>query len=138
MAQRSDMARKIKFQADGVELVDLVKFGEINLEELTVEVPSYTKIVTILSGTRKINPITVTFKVRRDSAVIKQLEDWRVNRLIKDVTVIETDGTGTEYFRWLMPACELGNMKIPEADHASPTYAQREYTLYPEDAQAVS
>ena len=121
MPQRADMARKIKFQADGVELVDLVKFGEINLEELTVEVPSYNKIVTILSGTRKINPITLTFKIRRDSIVLKTLKSWWINREIHDSTIIETDGTGTEYNRWLMPSCELGNAKFPEYDAASPT-----------------
>lgn len=131
--QRNDQARKTKVIIDGSEILDLVKLGEINFEDLSVEVPSFDKIRTILSGTEKINPITMNFKIRRDSETIKLIRAWRSNRQIKDVTIIETDGTGVEYHRLLLPQCEAGNMKLPEYDASSPTYAQAEIVIYPFD-----
>lgn len=131
--QRNDMARKIKCQVDGSELLDIVKFGEVFYEDMTIEVPEFQKITTILSDVTKINPITITVKIRRDSDTIKNIRDWRKNREIKDVTVVETDGTGVEYHRTLLPSCECGNMKLPEYDAASPTYAQAEFIIYPYD-----
>jgi hypothetical protein len=133
MPQANDMVRKLKIQIAGNEQVDLIKFGELNFEDIPVEVPSYKKIVTILAGINKVNPIPCTFKIQRNTTTLKDLNSWRTNREIKDVTVIETDGTGTEYHRWILIQCEAGNMKLPEYDAASPTYAQAEITLYPFD-----
>lgn len=136
--QKSDQARKIKLIVDGSELLDLVRFGEIFYEDLSVEVPSFDKIRTILAGTEKITPIVCTFKIRRDSETINVIRNWRSQRQIKDCIVVETDGTATEYHRILFPQCEAGNMKLPEFDASAPTYAQAEITFYPNDRIDIS
>jgi hypothetical protein len=129
--QENRMARKVKIKAEGTELKELIKFGEINQEDISVEVPMFDRIVTILAGVEKLAPIPMSFLVRRDDPTLIFLKTWREDREIKDVTVIEYDGTGTEYSRLLMSQCELGNAKIPEYTAESPTYAQVEFTLYP-------
>jgi hypothetical protein len=125
------MARKVKIKAEGTELKELIKFGEINQEDISVEVPTFDRIVTILADVEKLNPIPMSFLIRRDDPTLTFLKTWREDREIKDVSVIEYDGTGTEYNRLLMSQCELGNAKIPEYAAESPTYAQVEFTLYP-------
>ena len=136
--QKNDQIRKIKINIDGKELLDLVKFGEINLESISAEVPSFDRIRTILSGTIKINPIVCTFKIRRDSETVKILRDWEMLNQIKDVIIVETDGTGVEYNRILLPATEGGSIKLPEYDAANPAYSQAEITLYPDDVIFIS
>lgn len=129
--QENRMVRKIKLKVEGNELKELIKFGELNQEDIKAEVPTFDRIVTIVAGVEKIAPIPITFLVRRDDPTIKFLKDWRDNREIKDVTAVAYDGHGAEYERTLFSQCELSDPKLPEYDALNPTFAQAEFTLLP-------
>lgn len=136
--QENRMARKVKIVAEGTEVKELIKFGEINQEDITTEVPTFDRIVTILAGVEKLAPIPMTFLIRRDDPTLTFLKQWRDDKEIKDVSVVEYDGHGIEYNRQLMSQCELGNAKIPEYSAESPVYAQVEFTLFPTEILPIS
>lgn len=131
--QNNDMIRKIVINVEGNQLGDLIKFGEIFIEDISVEIPSLKKIVTILAGINKINPVICAFKLQRNSITENFIRSWVEDREVKDISVIEVDGTGIEYGRILLKDCEAGNIKLPEYDATSPTFAQLEVTFYPYD-----
>jgi hypothetical protein len=136
--QENRMARKVKINVEGTELKELIKFGEINQEDITTEVPTFDRIVTILAGVEKLAPIPMTFLIRRDDPTLVFLKDWRDNKEIKDVSIIDYDGHGIEFDRRLMSQCELGNAKIPEYSAEAPVYAQVEFTLFPTEILPIS
>lgn len=130
--QQNDMVRKIKMQVDGGAMVDLIRVGEINLEDASPqEVPSFDRVVTVLSGVTKINPVDISFKIRRNSDTITVVEKWCSKNEVKDVILIETDGHGAEYQRKILPSCEAGNLVLPEYDAAAPVFAQVNITIFP-------
>lgn len=131
--QSNDTVRKIILEVNGDELTDLVRFGEIFVEDIPVEVPSLKRIVTILAGVNKINPIACSFKLQRNGLTKNLLQTWVEDKKIKDITVIEVDGSGVENGRMLLKDCEAGNLKFPEYDASSPIYSQAEITFYPFD-----
>jgi hypothetical protein len=136
--QESRMLRKIKMVVEGTELKELVKFGEVNQEDITGEVPLFDRIVTIVAGVEKIAPIPLTFRIERDNPTTKFLKTWRNDREVKDVTVVEVDGHGIEYNRLLISQCELANLKLPEYGAEAPVFAQIEVTLLPTEILPIS
>lgn len=136
--QENRLARKVKISVEGNELKELIKFGEINQEDITTEAPTFDRIVTILAGVEKLAPIPITFLIRRDDPTLIFLKAWKDNKEIKDVSVIDYDGHGLEFDRRLMSQCELGNAKIPEYSAESPIPAQVEFTLFPTEILPIS
>jgi len=129
--QSSDMSRRIKIQVGDVEFSDIIRVGEIFLEDIKTEVPSLRTIVTVKSGVTKIPPIPIAIKIRRDSSNLLFLNNWRDNDEVKDVSAIEIDGHGEEYDRMIFSQCELVDRKLPEYAAENPTFAQAEFTLLP-------
>ena len=63
--QKSDMVEKKRVFIDGVECLDVIKFGEIKDDEGNVEAPSFGRTRTIKNGQKKLAPIPITIKITR-------------------------------------------------------------------------
>lgn len=136
--QNNDLARKIKLEIDGIERTNLVQFGEINREKTTAEVPSFAKLRSIQTGVDIIPPIEAGFKNQRNSDVNKFLRDWYENSEVKDVVVIETDGSGTEIDRMILSSVELSRYNLEEYAGESPSYYRINITMLPYDITFVT
>ncbi len=131
--QTSDIARRIKALIGDIELTDLTRFGELNIEDIKTEVPSLDKIVTIKSGVSKMPVVPITIKIRRDSSQLKFLMKWRDDNETYDVSVVNIDGHDKEYWRIILSQCELADCVLPEYDATAPVYAQAQFNLLPAD-----
>ena len=127
------MAEKRKCFVDNVELPGLTKAGPMPLDEITIEVPGYGKVRTIQSGTIKIPPVDLTFRVDRSTRTRKFLNSWKTNKEIHDVLIVQGDASGQEFGRYLLPQCGLSKLDPGEADLGSPTYAHLDVVLVPWD-----
>lgn len=131
---KSDMTEKRILLVDGEELPGLVSMAEYTDEHTTVRVPGRDKDVPVKSGVRVIPEVDAVFKVQRNSQTMKILEDWyKTNGETHDVTIIRTDGGGSEFKRELWPNTELCKFNGPGYDASGPTYAQIMVRFAPED-----
>jgi hypothetical protein len=136
--QKNDMARKIKIDIDGIERANLVQVGAIERNQVTAEVPSFDKLRTIITGVDTIPVIDMGWKFTRDSDTKEFLKNWYEKTEIKDVILIETDGTGAEIDRITLLQCECAKYSLPEYDAAAPDYYRVDISLAPYDIQEIS
>lgn len=132
------MASKAKIMWDGIEKAGLVSLNEISLEKSTIEVPEFKKIRQIQSDITKIPAIELKYKTDRNTDTLKFFEDWYFNNEVKDGTIINTDASGTEYARKLIPQCECLKIVYPPYDASNPTYANIVVTVLPWDIIPIS
>lgn len=130
---KGDMVQKRKFLADGEELEGLISIDQYSLEEGTVEVAGYNKVISVKNGVTTIPPIGFTFKITRNSKTMKILQDWKNKNEYKDCVMILTDGAGAEMGRELWPNVECSKLSGPAYDASSPVTASIATTLLPED-----
>ena len=131
------MVEKRKFLADGEELEGLINIDQYSLEEGTVEVAGYSKIVSVKNGVTTIPAIGMTFKVTRNSKTAKIIQNWKDKNEYKDCTMIITDGSGAEIGRELWPNVECSKRSGPAYDASSPATSSIATTLLPEDIIAI-
>jgi hypothetical protein len=136
--QKNDMARKIKIEIGGEEVPNLVHFGAIERNQVTAEVPSFDKLRTIITGVDTIPPIDMGFKYTRDSETKLFWRNWYEKNQIKDVVVIEVDGTGAEIDRITLLQCECSKYTLPEYTGESPAYFRVDITILPNDILELS
>lgn len=127
--QTNDMARRVKCIVGDLEFTDIVKVGELNVEDIKAEIPSINKIVTVKSGVSKMPVVPLTLKIRRDSPQLLFLQKWRDDNEIYDVSLVNIDGHDKEYWRIILSQCELADMILPEYDATAPVYAQAQFNL---------
>jgi hypothetical protein len=132
------MARKMKVLIDGEEIDGLVKFGEVSLENNTIDVPTFNRIVKIQSGIITMPEVALTYETKRNTNTRTFLRDWYFQKQVKDMTIIACDATGTEFDRVLWSDVECSKLSEPESDLGSPTYAQMTITLLPYDVTPVA
>lgn len=137
MAQRNDLAEKKRLLFDGEEIEGLVNFGEVNLEQGTIEVPEFDRLRRIKNGVTEIPEIEATYKIRRDSEALPFFREFFSENQTYDVMVIRTDGHGEEFARTLLEACECSRYAEPEYDAQNPDYAQVMIRLLPFDVRPL-
>ena len=133
MAQRNDLAEKIKVLWDGEEIIGLVSISETPLEDGVIEVPEFSVIRKIRNGIMTIPEITLVYKVQRDSQALKFFQDFYLLKTFKDMVKIRVDASGAEFARTQFPSCECTYYAEPEFDAASPTYAKVTVRIVPYD-----
>jgi len=136
--QKNDMARKIKIEIDGLERANLVHVGAIERNQVTAEVPEFAKLKTIITGVDTIPPIDFGFKYTRDSETKQFIKDWYVKNQIKNVILVEVDGSGSEIDRITLLQCECSKYSLPEYAAEAPNYYRIDITLLPYDIQEIS
>jgi len=104
--QKNDMALKRKVLIDNEEIPGLVSTSPLKDEEGVVEVPSFNRKHPIKDGVKMFDPIDMVYKIARDTNTKKFYSDWFNKNEYHDVTVINTDATGSEIDRWLLRDCE--------------------------------
>lgn len=134
---KNDQARKIRLDIDGVQIPNLVQFGAIERNQVTVEVPSINKLRTIITGVDTIPLIDAGFKYTRNSDTKQFIIDWYTKNQVKDVVVVETDGAGNEIDRINLLKCECSKYSIPEYLGESPSYYRIDITITPEDIEEI-
>jgi len=130
---KNDMARKVRIEVDGVKYPNLIQMGAIDRSQVTVDVPSFAKLRTIITGVDIIPPIDMGFKFTRNSTTKDVLKFWYDSNLPKDIVVIETDGAGEEIDRVTLLQCECSKYARTEYDAAAPTYFRIDITVVPYD-----
>jgi hypothetical protein len=133
MSQRNDMAEKKRILIDGVEIPGLVSISAITLEKGIINVPEFSKIRKIQNGISTQPEIELVYKISKDSETLDFIKDWYFKDQTKDITVIRTDASGTEFARDLLPSCECTKYIEPEFNGESPTYAKITITIVPFD-----
>ena len=104
--QKNDMGLKRKILIDGEEIPGLVETGAIKDEEGVIEVPSFNRKIPIKDGVKLFDPIDCVYKIQRDTKTQKFFHDWFNKNEYHDVTLINTDATGTDVDKWLLRDCE--------------------------------
>jgi len=104
--QRNNMALKRKYLYDGEEVPGLVESSPIKDEEGAIDVPGFSRKTPIKDGVKMLDPLDLVYKLQRDTITQQFFMDWFYKNEYHDITVIETDATGTEVNRWLLRDCE--------------------------------
>lgn len=136
--QQNDMARKIKIEIDGLERANLIYVGAIERNQVVTEVPEFAKLKSIITGVDTIPPIDFGFKYTRDSETKQFFKDWYVNNEVKNVILVEVDGSGADIDRITLLQCECSKYSIPEYAAEAPSYYRIDITLLPYDIQEIS
>lgn len=131
--QKNDMAEKKKVLFNGEEVPGLVKVDEITLTKSTIEVPSFHRVRDIPSGITKLPSVKVKYKISRNTNTLKFFKDYYTKDEDYDVTIVRTDGHGSEFSRTLLPGCECIEFVESGYDAGSPEYASVTVTLVPWD-----
>lgn len=135
---KSDMGEKRIMEVDGEEYVGLINMDEYVIEDDDIEVPGRDKTITIRNGVMKIPPVNCTFKLQRNSATLKNLQDWYYQKQYKDVVIRRVDAGGNEFARELWPNTEIAKCHAPAYDALSPVPAQVLVRMNPEDIIPIS
>lgn len=129
--QKNDLALKRRLLFDGEEKTGLVSTSALKSADGLIEAPGFDFKADIKDGTKKFDPLTVLYKVQRNSDVIDFFDDWHNLNQTKDVTIINVDGTGEEIDRWLWRDCECHSFDAREYDAANVTFYGIEAILNP-------
>lgn len=129
--QNGSMAGKVRVLYDGEEIHGLTRFGEVPLENNTIDVPTYDRINKIQSGVTTMPEVQLTYETRRNTNTRKFFKDYFHKKEKHDVTIIRIDADGSEYDRELWTAVECSKYSENEFDAGSPTYASISVTLLP-------
>jgi hypothetical protein len=125
------MAMKIRFLVEGDELPGLTKFGAVPLENGTIDVPTFNRILKIDNGVTTMPTVPCTFETRRNTITRKFLTDWKDKHEKHDVTIIKCDAGGVEFARDLWQDVECNKREDPEVDLASVSYARMDVVFLP-------
>jgi hypothetical protein len=136
--QTGDMVSKKKLFFDGFEPDGLVSVSEISREKGAVPIPSFHKIYSRHNGTETIPPIEVVYKYKKNSETFNFFEEFFKDNEEKDGVLVETDGHGVEYARYLLSRCECSKKSINAYDASSPDYARSSITILPEDIITIT
>lgn len=134
---KGDMVEKKILVVDGEVLEGLVSMDEYPLEEGVIDVPGQNKTVPVKNGVTKIPPVSMVFKIKRNSKTLKILLDWKNKNEYHDCVVIKTDGAGAEFGRELWDNVECSKYAGPAYDASAPVFAQAAITLLPEDINPI-
>jgi len=129
--QSQDMSEKKRVLFDGDNVAGLVSISEISLEKGEIEVPEFHFKRKIQDGIISIPAVELEYKIARATTTAKFFRDWFFNDEEKDVVIVRTDASGTEFARTLLPQCECTKYAEPPFDAASPTYAKVSVTIVP-------
>lgn len=135
--QNGSMAGKVKVLYDGVEIEGLTQFGDVPLENGTIDVPTFNRLRKIHSGVTTMPEVQLTYETRRNTNTRAFFKSYYHNKEKKDITIIRCDADGTEYDRELWSAVECNKFQENSFDASSPTYAQVRITLLPFDITPV-
>lgn len=135
--QSGSMAGKVKVLYDGNELEGLTQFGDVPLENGTIDVPTFNRVRKIHSGVTTMPEVQLTYEVRRNTDTRKFLKNYFHNKEKHDITVIRCDADGVEYGRELWSQVECNRFQENSFDASSPNYAQIQITLLPYDITPV-
>lgn len=136
--QQGSMAGKVRVLYDGEEIEGLTQFGEVPLENNTIDVPTYNRIHKIQSGVTTMPEVQLTYETRRNSKTRKFFKDYFHKKEKHDVTIIRIDADGSEYDRELWSAVECCKYSENAFDAGSPTYASISVSLLPYDITVVN
>lgn len=136
--QNGSMAGKVKVLYDGEEIEGLTRFGDVPLENGTIDVPTFNHIRKVQSGVTTMPEVRLTYETRRNTKTRKFFKDYFHKKEKHDVTIIRCDADGVEYDRELWSAVECNHFSENEFDAGSPTYAQINVTLLPYDITPVN
>ena len=106
MQKTNDMVLKRRVFIDNKEIPGLVSTSDLKDTEGTVDVPGFNRKVTIKEGVKKFEPLDLVYKISANTNTQSVFNGWFQNDELHDVTVINTDATGTEVNRWALRACE--------------------------------
>ena len=120
--QKNDLALKRKILIDGNEIPGLVETPEISDEEEVIDVPGFGRKTKIKAGVSAFAPLDLTYKVSRSSTAAKFFSDWKNKNEYHDLTLINTDATGSEYDRWILADCECAMYKEKAYNAATPEF----------------
>lgn len=137
MAQRNDRALKVIFMVDGTAVPNLTKLNGIKLENGTIDVPGYDRIVKIQNGIKVIPDLEAEFKDPVGGNANDLFNDWYEQKEVHDVMIRYVDATGQEFDRISCPACECASYERPEYDAANPGFAKIMTKLLPYGAQRI-
>lgn len=119
---RNEIGMKRKIFVDGQELPGLVETGPMNDEEGVVEVPGFGRKVEIKDGVKKFGALDATYKVQPDTITKQFFRDWYYKNEVHDVVVVNTDATGVDVDKWLLPDCECAQYNEREFNAGSVTW----------------
>lgn len=120
--QKNQMSLKRKLLIDGNELAGLVECGGVNDEDQIIDVPGFNRLSPIKSGVKKLEPFPFKYAIKRGTNTHQVLHDWHFDDELHDVTLINTDASGTEINRWLLRDCELPKFDEPTYNAGQPEY----------------
>ena len=124
MAQRNDLALKRRVLIDGTELAGLVSVTEIKFEKSVIEAPEFSYIRNIQNGITKVPQLDMVWKIDKGSATLPFMRSWYFNNEVHDITIQDTDASGSVFQQYICSACEMTSLADPEYDAASPNYAK--------------
>ena len=104
--QPNSMALKRKILYDNEEVPGLVETSELKDEEGIVDAPAFNRIFKIKNGVKTFEPLDLVYRIDRTTNTRQFFLDFFQNNETKDMTIINTDGTGREMDRWLCRDCE--------------------------------
>lgn len=136
--QQGSMAGKVRVLYDGEEIEGLTQFGEVPLENNTIDVPTYNRIHKIQSGVTTMPEVQLTYETRRSAKTRKFFKDYFHKKEKHDITIIRIDADGSEYDRELWSAVECSKYSENSFDAGSPTYASITVSLLPYDITVVN
>lgn len=137
--QQHDLANKAKLFMDGEEMPGLVNLEECISEYGEIEVGESGVKRNISNGVQTIPKPVATFKIQRNSRIMKLLEDWFFNKETHDIVLVLYDADGAEFDRFLMPGSENTLFTLtPQYDATNPTYAQKKTRFLPYEFRKVA
>ena len=74
--QNGSMAGKVKVLYDGEEIEGLTRFGDVPLENGTIDVPTFNRIRKVQSGVTTMPEVQLTYETRRNTKTRKFFKDY--------------------------------------------------------------
>jgi hypothetical protein len=116
----------------------LTNFGDVSLQNNTVDVPTFDRILKIQNGVITMPEVQLTFETRRNTSTRGILRSWFRNKEVHDLTIEQCDATGSVFEQIAWTGVECSKLDEPAVDTANPTYAQLSVTLIPYDIQELA
>ena len=74
--QNGSMAGKVKVLYDGEEIEGLTRFGDVPLENGTIDVPSFNRVHKVQSGVTTMPEVQLTYETRRNTNTRKFFKNY--------------------------------------------------------------
>lgn len=119
--QKNYLVKKVKVFFDGsTEYQGLSESSSIKDAEALVDIPTYGRIFQVKSGVSKLEPLTFKFLISKGSNIPNFINNWKNNNEYHDVTIVETDATGTEIEKTSLRDCECHSIERSAYNAATP------------------